>query len=86
MIEDPSFHNENLKLFNTHLNDYDGELKTKNDKDKRRRLLNDAFSKLSQKQQKIVKRTINLAFVNDDIQVISDKYLKEVNIILRADS
>ena len=80
-ITDSRINDANMNLFMTSLSDNDGRSNDPNDRIKGTIKINDAYSKLSILQQKIVKRTFETAIMNYDTLPL-DKYLGEMELLI----
>ncbi len=82
LIKDSRIKDKIMTKFMTTLCDYDGRTDDLNDKWIGIQSLNDAYSKMSVLQQKIVNKTFEDAFMNYDIDRIKKKYLWEIEKLL----
>lgn len=80
-VTDPRIKDDRMFKFMTSLGDYDGRSNDPNDRIKGTKKINDAYSKLSNLQQKIVNRTFETAIMNYDTPPL-DKYLVEMELLI----
>ena len=81
-ILDIRINDDNMFKFKTRLNEYDGNFKNQDERDKAIDALNKAYNLLSILQKKVVLRTVRRAQMNSNIDSYMDLYIKEVDILI----
>lgn len=81
-ISDVRLNDDNLFKFKTRLNEYDGNFKNQDEKDKAIDALNKAYNLLSTLQKKIVFKAVRRALMSYNVDSYMDLYIKEVDILI----